>query len=33
VQRHKLTGLPSDDGASVFDRVTGQWRTGHEENG
>ncbi len=33
VQRHKRTGLPSDDGASVFDRVTGQWRTGHEENG
>jgi crotonobetaine/carnitine-CoA ligase len=32
VQRHKLTGLPSDDAERVFDRVTGQWRI-HEENG
>ena len=33
VQRHKLAGLPSDDAERVFDRVAGQWRIGHEENG
>lgn len=33
VQRHKLTGITGADGAPLFDRVTGQWRSGVEENG